>query len=73
MSEASDATGPRIEDLEVMVAHQARTIDELSEELTRAMRMIERLQHLTQALSERLGSVEDVALAKPGMEKPPHY
>ncbi|WAP70480.1 SlyX family protein [Jiella pelagia] len=45
----------------------------LSEELTRAVRMIERLQHLTQALSERLGSVEDVALAKPVAEKPPHY
>ena len=73
MSEANDATGPRIEDLEVMVSHQARTIDELSEELTRAVRMIERLQHLTQALSERLGAVEDVALAKPVAEKPPHY
>lgn len=73
MSEPNDATGSRIEDLEVMVSHQARTIEELSEELTRAVRMIERLQHLTQALSERLGSVEEVALAKPGAEKPPHY
>lgn len=73
MSEPNEGAGPRIEDLEVMVSHQARTIEELSEELTRAFRMIERLQHLTQALSERLGSVEDVALAKPGTEKPPHY
>ncbi|MCE7030461.1 SlyX family protein [Jiella avicenniae] len=46
MSEPNEGAGPRIEDLEVMVAHQARTIDELSEELTRAVRMIERLQHL---------------------------
>ena len=56
-----------------MVSHQARTIDELSEELTRAFRMIERLQHLTQALGERLGAIEDVALTKPGIQKPPHY
>ncbi|ORE91646.1 SlyX family protein [Aurantimonas sp. 22II-16-19i] len=73
MSEPNEGTGPRIEDLEVMVSHQARTIEELSEELTRAFRMIERLQHLTQALGERLGAIEDVALAKPGAQKPPHY
>ncbi|MBP0618044.1 SlyX family protein [Jiella mangrovi] len=73
MSEPNDSAGPRIEDLEVMVAHQARTIEELSEELTRAFRMIERLQHLTQALGERLGAVEDVAIPKPQQQKPPHY
>ena len=73
MKEPSESAGPRIQDLEVMVSHQARTIDELSEELTRAFRMIERLQHLTQALSERLGVVEDVAIAKPEAQKPPHY
>ncbi|MBO0661991.1 SlyX family protein [Jiella sp. MQZ9-1] len=73
MSEPKDGEASRIEDLEVMVAHQARIIEELSEELTRAFRMIERLQHLGQALGERLGAVEEVALPKPEATKPPHY
>ena len=74
MSEPTESAGLRIEDLEVMVAHQARTIEELSEELARSFRMIERLQHLTQALGERLGAVEDGGgVAKPEGQKPPHY
>ncbi|MBO0903213.1 SlyX family protein [Jiella sonneratiae] len=73
MSEPAEGPAARIEDLEVMVSHQARTIDELSEELTRAFRMIERLQQLTQALGERLGAVEEFALPKPEATKPPHY
>ncbi|MCQ0990500.1 SlyX family protein [Jiella marina] len=73
MSKTSDGEASRIEDLEVMVSHQNRTIEELSEELARAFRMIDRLQHLTQAVSERLGAVEDVTLPKPEATKPPHY
>jgi len=73
MSETGDADDGRIEDLEVMAAHQAREIQELSDELARAFETIKRMQRTIQTLAERIGAVEEVALPKPEATKPPHY
>ena len=63
----------RIEDLEVMAAHQAQTIDELSDQLRHAFEAIDSLQRSVTVLTERLQSVEDVAVPRPEVTKPPHY
>ncbi|MEX6505076.1 SlyX family protein [Jiella sp. M17.18] len=73
MSETPEPDGSRIEDLEVMVAHQAKEIEDLSGELARAFDTIQRMQRIIQALTERLGVVEEIALPKPEATKPPHY
>lgn len=63
----------RVEDLETMIAHQARTIDELSDELARVNRRLERFEKTLVAVADRLGAMEDVALPRPEARKPPHY
>ncbi|MCB8840701.1 SlyX family protein [Aurantimonas sp. VKM B-3413] len=73
MSQSEDADGSRIEDLEVMVAHQAKEIEELSGELAQAFETIKRMQRAIQGLTDRVGTVEDIALPKPEAGKPPHY
>jgi SlyX protein len=71
MSETFDARG-RVEDLEMLVAHQAREIEELSAELKKAFDAITLLQRQNRHLTERFQAVED-ALPKPEATKPPHY
>lgn len=65
--------GARLDDLEIMVAHHARTIEELSGELARSFETIERLQRKLSTLSERFEALEDVATPRPEITKPPHY
>ena len=59
--------------LEETVAHQGRTIEELSEELRRQGDVIERLRLELLSTREQVMRVEDVIDAPPAHEKPPHY
>jgi SlyX protein len=62
----------RIEALEAAVAHQDRTIDELSAVITEQWKVIEGLKR---QLSRLEGQLDEVAagLPAPPIQKPPHY
>lgn len=68
----SDETS-RIADLEIMVAHQAQTIEELSEEIRRAWEAIERQRATLKSLGERFLALEEATTPMPEATKPPHY
>ena len=63
----------RLADLEIMLAHQARTIDELSSELARAFAQLERQQKALKELAERFMALEEVATPRAEVTRPPHY
>lgn len=73
MSEKQAEIGERVQDLEIMVAHQAQTVEELSEELRRAFEMIERMQRTLTSLGHRFDALEEIATPGPENTKPPHY
>lgn len=73
MSEKQAKTSERIQDLEIMAAHQAQTIEELSEELRRAFEAIEKMQRALTSLGHRFDALEEIATPKPKITKPPHY
>ena len=62
----------RIDELEIMLAHQQQVIDDLSAEVRRQGEAIDRLLKAARSLGDRFQALEDMA---PGPEqtKPPHY
>ncbi|SKA22153.1 SlyX family protein [Consotaella salsifontis] len=62
-----------IERLEMQIAHQGRTIDELSEQLLKQWAEIDRLSKTVAALVGRLVELEDMAAPRPEVTKPPHW
>lgn len=68
MSEAD-----RIAALEMTIAHQARTVDELSAELARAFDRLERQEKTLKELAERFLALEETATPRPEITRPPHY
>ncbi|ESQ93614.1 SlyX family protein [Asticcacaulis benevestitus] len=61
----------RITALEETVAHQGKTIDELSDQLTEQWKIIDRMKRALESLGERLESMASVDA--PAVTKPPHY
>ena len=70
-ADEDDAT--RITRLEELVAHQARTIDELSAELASQWTTIDQLQKRLEHLVDRFVSLEQASFDAPAITKPPHY
>ncbi|APO72980.1 protein SlyX [Rhizobium etli 8C-3] len=68
----SDETG-RITKLEEMVAHQAQTIEELSDQLAEQWKAVEQMRAKLDRLTERFLSLEEQALEAPAITRPPHY
>ncbi|SCW40740.1 SlyX protein [Rhizobium mongolense subsp. loessense] len=68
----SDETG-RITKLEEMVAHQAKTIDELSDQLAKQWKAVEQMRTKLDRLTERFLSLEEQSLEAPAITRPPHY
>ncbi len=62
----------RLTALEELTAHQSKTIDELSEQLTEQWQLIERLKRALERLGERLETIEAGGGGAP-VTKPPHY
>ncbi|HVK98876.1 MAG TPA: SlyX family protein [Dongiaceae bacterium] len=63
----------RLIELETRVAFQEHSLQQLSDEMYRQQKQIERLDRLCQVLLQQL---QDVSTALPGKtqdEKPPHY
>ncbi|MBB3388518.1 SlyX family protein [Sinorhizobium sp. B11] len=63
----------RITKLEEMLAHQAKTIDELSDQLAEQWKVMEQTRAKLDRLTERFLSLEEQSLEAPAITKPPHY
>lgn len=68
MSEADRTTA-----LEEAVAHQARAIEELSDQLAGQWKVIEQLRARLETLNERFLALEGQASEAPPVTRPPHY
>ncbi len=66
-------TEDRIMALEEMVAHQAKTIDELSDQLAEQWKTIDRMRRALERLGERLIGLEDRSGEAAPVTRPPHY
>lgn len=66
-------TEERLRQIEELVAHQARTIDELSDELMRQSELIRVMQRRLDAVSERFVALEETVTAPPEAGRPPHW
>ena len=67
MSKAED----RIDELEMRMAHQDRTIGELNDVITAQWKRLELLERKLNRLGEDLEALEPAGV--PPSEKPPHY
>ncbi|WP_425468777.1 SlyX family protein [Rhizobium straminoryzae] len=63
----------RITKLEEIVAYQAKTIDELSEQLAEQWKVVEQTRLKLDRLTERFLSLEEASLEAPAITRPPHY
>jgi SlyX protein len=68
-----DTQAARIARLEEHAAHQAKTIDELSDQLAEQWRVVEQLRSKLDRLTERFLVLEEGSLDAPAITRPPHY
>lgn len=73
MSENPISDSERLTRLEETVAYQAKTIDELSEQLAEQWKVLEQTRTKLDRLTERFLSLEEASLEAPAITKPPHY
>nr|CAD6617621.1 SlyX superfamily protein [Rhizobium sp. Khangiran2] len=67
------ADDERIVRLEETVAHQAKTIEELSDQLAEQWKVVEQTRAKLERLTERFLTLEETSLDAPAISKPPHY
>jgi SlyX protein len=70
---SEDAPAERISRLEEHAAHQAKTIDELSDQIAEQWRVIEQLRSKLDRLTERFLTLEEGSVEAPAITRPPHY
>jgi SlyX protein len=63
----------RLEALEMRVAHQDETIDDLNTTVTEQWKLIDRLKRELDALTDRVTAASLAPPRDPHEEKPPHY
>lgn len=63
----------RITKLEETVAHQAKTIEELSDQIAEQWKVVEQTVQKLDRLTERFLTLEEQSLEAPAITKPPHY
>jgi SlyX protein len=68
-----DSQAARIASLEEHAAHQAKMIDELSDQLADQWRVVEQLRTKLDRLTERFLVLEEGSLDAPAITRPPHY
>lgn len=62
----------RLVTLEELVAHQSQQIEELSDQLAKQWKVIDRLTHKLDDLSDHYSGLDD-QVGVPAATKPPHY
>lgn len=67
------ADDERIVRLEETVAHQAKTIEELSDQLAEQWKVVEQTRAKLERLTERFLTLEETSLDAPAITRPPHY
>lgn len=63
----------RIARLEEHIAHQTRTIEELSAEMEKQWSVVDRLERKQEKLIERLLALEESTAEETPVARPPHY
>lgn len=63
----------RLTALEELTAHQARTVDELSDQITEQWKTIDQMRRALERLGERLIGLEDRTVEAAPVSQPPHY
>ncbi|MGR6432476.1 SlyX family protein [Rhizobium sp. PAMB 3174] len=63
----------RIITLEETVAHQAKVIEELSDQIAEQWKVVEQVRAKLDRLTERFLSLEEQSIDAPPITKPPHY
>jgi len=63
----------RLTMLEIRIAEQERTIDELSGQIVEQWKVIERMQHKLDTLTERFLALEEQSAPDIPITKPPHW
>ncbi|WP_296084685.1 SlyX family protein [uncultured Agrobacterium sp.] len=69
----ADHNEARIIALEETAAYQAKTIEELSDQLAEQWKVVEQTRAKLDRLTERFLSLEEQSLDAPAITKPPHY
>jgi SlyX protein len=69
MSEVLD----RMTRLEEVAAHQAKVIEELSDQLAEQWKVVEQMRNKLDRLTERFLTLEGQALEAPHVTRPPHF
>jgi SlyX protein len=63
----------RVTTLEIRVAEQERTIEDLSGQIAEQWKVVDHLQHKLDALTERFLVLEEQAAPEIPVTKPPHW
>ena len=63
----------RLVKLEELSAHQAKVIEELSDQLAEQWKVVEQTRAKLDRLTERFLTLEESSLDAPAITRPPHY
>jgi SlyX protein len=63
----------RLVQLEELAAHQAKVIEELSDQLAEQWKVVEQTRAKLDRLTERFLTLEEASLDAPAITRPPHY
>lgn len=63
----------RITLLEEIVTHQAKAIEELSDQLAEQWKSVEQMRAKLETLTQRFLTLEGQSLEAPAITRPPHY
>jgi SlyX protein len=63
----------RITKIEEIAAHQAKVIEELSDQLAEQWKVVDQLRNKLDRLTERFLTLEGQALEAPQITRPPHF
>lgn len=74
MTNSAPTDSTRLDELEIRIAHQDQTIEDLNAAITAQWKLIERLERQVARLAERVADSEQaISDAAPVNRPPPHY